>query len=181
MALGQLGTSPVDNIDGTAMGLASMRNNYNLLRRNLLSKVYWDFAIKRANLALSADTPADDEWLYKHTKPADFIVLKDIYNIDLHEIENDGILSNSEIMKIEYLADITDTTKFSPGFAMVLAYDLALASGSSALITASARQQMMQERERLFRDAKKSDAKQAAVINTKFIDTYWNRHENSED
>lgn len=136
LALDLLTAGTVQNIEAPTDATESLLNRwYDVTRRKLLREHPWNFASKRAILAASSDDPAfgyDAQFLL----PTDFIRLNTIVNADnypisneAYEIENGYILYNAESgqLRIKYVWDITDVSKFDPLFVDLLAIDLAMA------------------------------------------------------
>ena len=76
----------------------------------------WNFAIKRVELALLTTTP-EFEFDFEHQLPADNLrVMKTDDDLTPFRIEGGKLLSNNDTVMIEYIARITDTTKFDSLF-----------------------------------------------------------------
>lgn len=93
---------------------------YDPARRSVLRAHPWAFAIKRAELALDGDTPAF-EYTYSFTLPSDCLLVRRTdyealgYDHD-YRVEGGKLLTDDNAVKIEYIANITDTSKFDPLF-----------------------------------------------------------------
>lgn len=148
LALTRIGHSQITSLDeGTkASDLCSL--HYAFCRDAVLRAHPWNFAITRATLALSATTP-NHEWTYQHALPSDPYCLKvirtdweasgyattAIYGFPgvngysgaavPYRIEGRNLLCNENVVKIEYIARITDTEQFDMLFVDVLAQRLA--------------------------------------------------------
>ena len=101
--------------------------SYNKMRKKLLYSHPWNFAIRRAALAQTTNTPSYG-YTYEYQVPSDVLRVLDTDLLEGQEwvLENneDGdrvILTDYESIKIKYLKDVTDTTDFSPAFDEVLA------------------------------------------------------------
>ena len=136
LALDLLTAGTVQDIENPTDATESLLNRwYDVTRRKLLREHPWNFASKRAILAASNDDPAfgyDSQFLL----PTDFIRLNSIVDAEgypigneAYEIENGYLLYNAEAgqLRIKYIWDITDVSKFDPLFVDLLAIDLAMA------------------------------------------------------
>lgn len=178
-ALSQVGLGITNDTESAAPHVRAARNVYDMLRKNLLEDHYWNFAVKRTTLALRVDAPNNGEWLYQHSLPSDFISLKDVKGIDKYEIDEGTIKSDEQTLKIEYVADITDATDFSPGFATTLSYDLALVlAGRFPIISGTKMQLISAERDKVYKRAKVNDGKQSAPVSSKSDEAFYDWHNN---
>ncbi len=126
LALNDLGANTISDItEGTKE--ANLCNDYwNLLLNEVLEAHKWDFAKKQVALALDASyTILNDTYDYAYQLPADYIrmsePLDDPNQTVIYEIIDTHLLSNEEDLEIEYIARITDTTKFPSHFVICLA------------------------------------------------------------
>lgn len=110
-------------------------------RDALLDDHNWNFARTERELSLLSDYPILDTYAAAYQLPADcirVIRLQDDYTFDVF---SDRLYTNSDSAKIEYIARITDPTKFSPSFvrafAVRLAADLCFGVTQNASFTAS--------------------------------------------
>ncbi len=117
-ALMLLGSGPITSLDPAAD--ASDRANlcrqfYNETRDATLQAYPWNFAIRRAVLSQTVDTPAFD-WLYSHRLPNSPYCLR-VLNLHDREIalsiEGRDLVSNSTTIKIRYIAQITDVSEYN--------------------------------------------------------------------
>ena len=139
LALSHLGdTATVASIDppeGSAQAEHCARF-YPLARDALLELHNWKFATRRARLAQLA--VESWSWAFAYGKPANALKILAVLpygaNSDADgqdfeiECSDEGtalILSNTEDASVRYIALVTDTSTFSPLFAMALSYQLA--------------------------------------------------------
>jgi hypothetical protein len=112
---------------------------YDITRLKVLREHPWNFAAKRAIVAASSTSP-EYGYTYAFPIPNDFVRLLTIQNSDgadlqasNYEMEYVGsqrcILYNAEggSLRMRYVHDITDVTKFDPSFIHLLAHEIALA------------------------------------------------------
>lgn len=98
---------------------------YETVRDAELRRHPWNFAVKRATLSPSADTP---KWgyTYAHELPTDCLrVLGFDYELT-YRLEGRSILTNETVVNLRYLAKIQDPNLYTPQFIEVLATKLAL-------------------------------------------------------
>jgi len=121
---------------------------YDHTRQETLREMNWNFALKRAELAASTVTPAFG-YDYKYPLPNDFIRLVRVNGYSEDEIprdrdfsfsvENGAILTGNSLtsggtdsdgnplaLRITYIYDITDVSKFDRLFVKLLAHNLAI-------------------------------------------------------
>ena len=125
LALNELGENRIIEIgeDSKAGRISDLI--YNDTRDAVLREHPWNFAIKRVELALLLTTPAF-EFANEHQLPSDFIrILKTDDDFVPHRIEGGKLLSDNDIVFIEYIARITDPTLFDTLFVETLSVRLA--------------------------------------------------------
>lgn len=99
--------------------------NYDKVRKQLLASHYWNFAMRRIELALDATTP-EFGYAYSHSLPSDCLRVKQTDdNSTKFIVQGRMVYSDSATVKIEYVYDITDTSQFSPFFEETLAHKIA--------------------------------------------------------
>lgn len=102
---------------------------YDPTRRAVLRAHPWNFAIKRVTLAQDATAP-NHEYTYRHALPADYLKVirtadEALGYDDSYRLEGGFLVSDEGTVKVEYIADIEDTTLFDPLFEDVLAQRMA--------------------------------------------------------
>jgi len=146
LALSRIGHKLITSLmeDSRAAELCNL--HYARARNSLLRSYPWNFAIRRATLALSSTTP-NHEYTYQHTLPTDCLkVIRTNWEADgsvgtavygslndygysipplPYRIEGRHLLCNEETVKIEYIAEVTDVAQFDELFVDVLAQRLA--------------------------------------------------------
>jgi len=124
-ALIKLGQDPITTIDDNNKRAKICKEQYDKVRKELLSAHPWNFAIKRAELTtfsvpvygfgLAYDLPVDCLRVLR-TNDDDFTD---------YIIEAGKLLTNEPTMYIEYIADIADDTKYTATFTEVMSWALA--------------------------------------------------------
>ena len=125
-ALMLLGSGPITSLDpaADASDKANLcRQFYNETRDAALQEFPWNFAIRRASLSQLSESPAF-EWLYAHRLPNDPYCLR---VLNLHDteipfkVEGRSVVSNSETIKIRYIARVEDVSEYSYMFRQAFA------------------------------------------------------------
>lgn len=129
-ALIKLGVETITSLSGTSKQAVLANEQYTKIRDDLLARYYWAFAKKRVALVEDTTAPAF-EYENRFVLPNDYIRALYVYPSGTTEWLEEGgyLLTNDESVELVYIAQITDTTKFSKTFdevfALRLAYDLA--------------------------------------------------------
>lgn len=145
LALAHLGdaatVASLDPPEGSAQAEHCARF-YPIARDSLLETHPWKFATRRA--ALAQLTNPWTQWVYAYAKPADCLRMLAVisptasndhmesgtlvpqpYTVEINEDLAEVILTNQEDAVLRYVAQVTDTTAFSPLFTMTLSWHLA--------------------------------------------------------
>ena len=118
-----LGAPAITNFDDSRLQTAF--RIYEKARDEVLKSYAWNFAIVRSG-ELTATTTPNFEYAYAHTLPAACLRVLEVDNSVYNwKVEAAVILSNALVVKIRYITQITDITKFSPEFTNALVYNLA--------------------------------------------------------
>ena len=121
-AITLLGTS-MASLDNSKLNLAV--SLYVLARDEVLRAYSWNFAVKRS-AALAATTAPNFGYTYAYTLPADYLRVLELYgSTSPWRVEGGVLLTDDITAKVKYIAQITDTTKFSASFTNALLYNLA--------------------------------------------------------
>ncbi len=128
------------DVDNSAAAIAC-RLLYDEERLNTLRDFNWPFARAYATLALAAgstDAPANPDWIYAYTWPADCVFVRRILNCFGRQATSPPpyvigrataggrlILTNQTDAAAEYTFDVTDAAELEPLFASMFAWRLA--------------------------------------------------------
>jgi hypothetical protein len=138
LALSHFGQDSIDTVDEASTSARRCKLLYDVCRRQALESHVWAFALKTAQLPLSLETAYG--WGYVYVLPSDNLrfvrVLNDGAHVDdkvdllatkhqAFEIAGGLLRSNIESVQIEYVQDLTDTTKFTAAFVTAVSYLLA--------------------------------------------------------
>lgn len=146
-ALGHVGVGQEvqSTTEGSVVSIACQRY-YDPARQELLRAYPWPFATATASLALVASNPTI-EWGFAYALPSDCLLVRRILGWTRAETRKDRVpfrLVGSATGKVlysdwqdttngtwvEYVQDVTDTTRFDPDFVLSLSYLLASYIGS---------------------------------------------------
>lgn len=129
-ALGKLGDDPITSLSDQTERAKLANRIYTDVRDATLRAHSWNFALRRAALTTTGNTPAF-EFTYEYNLPADCLRVLKIDNLTgKWKIENGKLLSDLAAVKILYVSRVTDTTQydtlFTEAFAARLASEMAI-------------------------------------------------------
>ncbi len=166
-ALAKLGAPAIVALTDNVRAAVLCNARYAALRKKLISSHPWNFATHRVELALTANTPEyefDSEFLL----PSDVLrVLEtDLPDLDPWKVEfnvdnNRVLVCNSSSVKIKYLKDITDPTKFPAYFEEALAWLLAADISYAITQSIAVSQNIHAKAQAELRDARGLDAQES--------------------
>lgn len=168
VALRKLGASTITSrTDDTAEAIAA-NGQFDDLRDTLLRGHPWNFAIRRVQLAQSANTPAS-EFDYQYPIPTDYLrtlVVSDSdvgkttidYRIGSHSSDGTVILSDADQIFLTYVAQITDPNEMPPDFRRALSLALAVDLCVTLTNSATLMERIAEEAQSMLRVAKSTDA-----------------------
>jgi hypothetical protein len=124
-ALAKLGADRIINLSDDTREARILREQYEKNRNELLRSHPWNFAIKRVALAALATAPAYGYSL-QFQLPTDCLRVLEIDTIGMEwEREGNVIVTDSAVVYIRYLYEVTEAGYFDSCFAEVLATKLA--------------------------------------------------------
>lgn len=156
------GTRITSRTDGSTN--ANIANDvYDDVRQQCLRNHHWNFAIARKKLAKKSDSPVfgyDDQW----SLPSDYIRTVRVYDNNEgtgtvpYRLEGDTLHSDAEDIYLEYVKDVEDPNLMDPSFRFY--FEMALAAKMAIAVTNSrgVKEDMEDERDKKFRQAKAADA-----------------------
>lgn len=129
IALVSLGADTITSLDEDTENARKLNAIYPYIRNEVLRAHPWNFAIRWASLAQLSETPTND-FSYAYQLPTDPKCLKVIrLNEDGEDydfrVEANKLYCDLSSVTIEYIAEITDATKFDSQFIVALAARLA--------------------------------------------------------
>ena len=138
-------------------------DRYAEIRDWLLESHPWNFAVKRAKLNQTANTPVI-KFDYEYTLPTDYIRAVAVYSDDEglgivdHKIENGKVLSSASEVWLLYVAKVTDPNKMSPLFREALASAIAVEAATNLVESNTLYDLMQRDLEKAIRRARSADA-----------------------
>jgi hypothetical protein len=135
---------------------------YAKVRDDLLYSHPWNFAITRVELAADSTQPIS-EWDNQFPLPSDClrVIGTDLLPDDSWHVEGRNLMANTDTVIITYVKQITDVTKFTPGFAEALSAKLAADLSYALSQSSSLRATLVQEAERAIMRARSFDAQES--------------------
>lgn len=127
-ALTLLGERRVNSLDDASKTAKLLKDRFDDVRDDLLRAHSWNFATKRASLAVSATTPAFG-YDNAYDLPSDYLRLISVSNTALlpYEVEGRQILTDLEApLEIVYTRRVEDPVQMDPMFRQALAAALAV-------------------------------------------------------
>jgi hypothetical protein len=130
LALQKLGAARIVSLTEDSRNARSMNACYEHIRDTELRRHNWNFARKRTTLAPSSTDP-DFDYDYAFPVPTDFLRLLPpaTHNLDWrlesHGSETAILTNDGDTLEINYIAKITDPTRFDSSFTEMLACRLA--------------------------------------------------------
>ena len=160
-ALDKLGQGSITSLgDGTTAANLCNRN-YAVTRDQLLRDHPWNFAVRRAQLAPSAQAPS---WGFstKFPFPNDYLRLLEVYNLSTndYQVEGRAILANGSVLKIRYIRRVDDPNEFDASFIDVLATRLAFQMCEAITQSNQKKQSLWEEFEDVLTRAKRADGQE---------------------
>lgn len=135
---------------------------YDKVRRRLLASHPWGFATKR--LALSAEVTAPEfDWAASFALPSDClrVIGTDLPNDEKWEVENGFLMCNYGDVKIKYIFNQENVSKFSEYFCEALACALAADIAYTLVQSVTLKQTLMQEADVHLRLARSFNAQES--------------------
>lgn len=116
-ALTMLGAKRINALNEDVEQARQVNAVFDLVRDACLIEHEWNFAVARATLPLLATTP-EYEWDYEFTLPNDClrVISTDLDSNNKFAVEGRKLLTNTNTIKIKYVKEQSDPTKFSSIF-----------------------------------------------------------------
>ncbi len=160
LALGRIGvSSPISSLIGTDTTSQQCGIFYPQALRTLLNEFDWQFASRRATLALVTDNSAADppeDYAYSYRAPVNMICPRSIMGASrLEEMpvsfalssDASGLLLLTDMVdaRLRYTFNLVDPTFFTPGFVESLAWRLAVDLSVVLAVTPAMRERAVQQ------------------------------------
>ena len=124
-ALVRCGSESIASLTDESKRAKTVTSQFNITLGELLADSPWNFAIKRATLEqTSTNEQSGNPYIY--SIPSDCIRVLELENGTPYRIEGSSLLADvATTIKIKYISNIEDTTKYSPSFVKALVLKLA--------------------------------------------------------
>jgi hypothetical protein len=162
MALTMLSTSRITSLTQDDENARKCNAIYEMTRDFLLGEHNWNFTLKEAELALSETEPESEDWAYAFALPSDCLRIVRLDGDYDYKIFQQLVYTNTDEAVAQYIAKITDPSKFSIGFVNALATRLAALLAFGVTQNASLADLMSKMAERALKEAKWADAQEGA-------------------
>lgn len=162
-ALSKLGASRISSLAGTSKAALLCNEQYAKLRDEVLTAHPWNFASTRVELSQNATAPT---WGYDYAYdlPSDCLRVLGLEEEDdtdvAWKVESRQLVTDSTTANILYIKQVADTTKFTPLFAEVLAYRIAMDLAYAITQNMNVQQMMAKLYDDALRKAKSFDAQE---------------------
>lgn len=124
-ALLKIGAAPITSLTQDTVESRLCKEQFAKVRDDLLRAHPWNFAVKRASLALLAEVPAFG-YSYAFALPSDYIrMIKTDIPTEQWTIESGQFLCNFNTANVQYIRRVEAVGEFDTSFAEVLACKLA--------------------------------------------------------
>lgn len=138
----KLGAERISSFDDNTTESRAVKSLYDISRKAILRRALWSFAKKRTKLAAIALPAGTEDWdyAYQYNLPTDFLRLIQVNDFTVpvgfnqartredapYQLEGNRILTNyGPPLKIRYIADIIDPTKYDACFVEAFACQIA--------------------------------------------------------
>ena len=171
-ALIKLGVEPITSLSEDSKPANLCNRQYARLRDKRLVSHYWNFAMKRVEIAALSASP-EFGFDYQYQLPSDCLRVLHLNNKNYRfKVEQGKYLhTNLATAKILYITQETDVSKYSPMFNELLSYDIAIDLCWSLTGKRTHRQDLIAERNQLLADARSIDA-QEGFMDSLIADTW---------
>lgn len=164
-ALILIGDTPINSLTGNDRRQVVASNLYDNIKLSELSKHYWGFAQREAQLAKLVSTPTSDRWNSIYQLPTDLVLLINVYPNVPYKVVGKQIYTNLNGGKftVDYVANVPES-EWPPFFVKMMEYALAKDFATSIRDSASARAEMTNEYVNASRMARFADSQQRTQV-----------------
>ena len=173
-ALSKIGAERILSLDADNNRAKLLKEQYEKIRDELLYAHPWNFAIKRSQLAALVTAPLFG-FKFQFQLPSDClrVIDTDMPKGADWKVEGRFILCDSGELNIQYIKKETDTSKYTPAFAEVLAAKIAADVCYAITQSTTLKASLYQEYEFKLRQARSFDA-QESVGDRVYADAWLN-------
>lgn len=161
-AIQKLGSSArISALSESSANARSMNAAFEPVRRALLRKYTWSFAIARESIAADGDGPLWGDW-NRYSLPNDFLrLLRDDESGVRTDWKIEGqyiVTADESPLEIRYIRDVTDPTEFDTMFVEVFSTALAIATCKEITDSTAMKESLKDDMKTEIADAKKIGA-----------------------
>jgi len=157
---------------------------YPQIRDEVQREHFWNFAIKQATLNQLTGTPLFD-FTYKYALPADYVRIYRLENSrQRYKIKSGELHTNSGAVKIEYVSNVTDTTKFDSMYATAVSLRLGAELAYPIAGSTERGSVLMAEYNQYLKRAKRADGQEGtpdSLTADLFVDSRHGNYNHSRD
>lgn len=124
VAIGRIGGQEIQSTSPNSAEQKLAEIFWDVARQDCLRAHPWNFALKDAQLH-QIDGYVGYQFKYAYQLPSDFVRLMQVYGNPTYKVQGRRVLSDEQICKIKYVADIQDPTQWDASFTDVMAQRLA--------------------------------------------------------
>lgn len=124
IALVRLGGTTITSLSEDSKAARVCNTLYAQIRDAVLRDGFWNFSIRRVNLAELPGTPFAN-WTHHYTKPDDLIRMISINGDANYTIEGSIVLTDVELAEARYISRVEDVTIFDSSFVDALTFRMA--------------------------------------------------------
>lgn len=159
-ALIKIGIEKITSLSENTRQAQLCNEQYEKNRKMLLREHPWNFAIKRATLVATSNTP-EYEFSIEYGLPTDYIrVIDTQYPDSFYQIENGKLYSNISGLKIRYIYNNENEDSYTPDFSELLALKIAIDLSYVLVQSSTLTQTLMAEYDKKLRDVRSFDAQE---------------------
>lgn len=174
-ALIKIGLDRISALSDDVQRAIYCNEQYAKLRDEVLFSHPWNFAVTMATFSATVNTPIFD-YSTEYTIPSDCLRILDIYGEPEWEVGLNAagtakvLLANRTSAKVRYIAQVTDTTLFTPAFDEALAARIAADLAYGLVQSISLQDQMFKVYQQLLSQARSFDAQEKSAREVKSDD-----------
>jgi len=170
-ALHKIGAARISSLSDSTKAAILCNDQYDRIRKEVLRSHPWNFAISYVALTPTVNQPIWDRYSHEFLLPADVLRVL-ATNLDEHDgpweigYNADGnkvLFCSATTIKLQYIKDLTNTTRFDPIFEEAVAFRLAADLAYSLVQSQTLQKQMYAYYEQTLARAMSFDAQESSA------------------
>lgn len=172
-ALIKLGMEPITSLDDDNKQARLCKEQYPKIRDKLLNSHYWNFAMKRQEMAVVSSSPPIFGFSIKYQLPTDTLRVMHLNQKSARfKVEQNRFLhTNLSGAQIIYIAREEDVSKYSPTFSELLALELAIDLSTALVQSRTVKADLREQHKTALRDARSIDGQEGT--NDELMSDVW--------